>query len=337
VSKPFGALDAAGVRWVVQVAGRAPSVHNTQPWIFVWDGRHLDLHGDRNRRLDIVDPDGRQLTISCGAALLHARLALAGLGRPAVVCLLPDPANSDHLARITVGPVVEQPCGTRDWDLLWAVSRRHTVRGVFRPTPLPGRLRADLAAATRDEHGELRFVDIPAERDTVAELIAAADRTQEAQSSFRLELREWVREDSVDGIPPYAAGNGWLDQACPFRSRNFGDKLAPGDDLGHRDAEFGNEPTVALLHTREDTPRAWLEAGQALARVLLTATRGGVNASMLNQPIEVDGARQALADRLGITGHPQTLLRLGYSAPGRPTPRCAIDDVLIDRAAPAYA
>ena len=56
---------------------RAPSIHNTQPWR--WRYRHgvLDLFADRTRQLPALDPDGRSLLLSCGAALELARLGLA--------------------------------------------------------------------------------------------------------------------------------------------------------------------------------------------------------------------------------------------------------------------
>ncbi len=78
---PSSVLDPAAVTLaLVHAAGRAtlaPSIHNTQPWRFeVHDGR-LDVYADRSRGLPIIDPSGRQLAISCGAAIFAARLALA--------------------------------------------------------------------------------------------------------------------------------------------------------------------------------------------------------------------------------------------------------------------
>ena len=52
-------------------------------------------------------------------------------------------------------------------------------------------------------------------------------------------------------------------------------------------------PRLAVLSTARDEPGDWLRAGQALQRVLLTATRHGVATSLLYQPIELHDMRQS--------------------------------------------
>src|SRR4051794_28766790 len=65
---------------VLQAVGdacRAPSVHNTQPWRWLIDGTRVELRVDRERQLMVSDPAGRNLLISCGAALHHLEVAAA--------------------------------------------------------------------------------------------------------------------------------------------------------------------------------------------------------------------------------------------------------------------
>src|SRR5690606_32132752 len=72
---------AAGVLTrAAHAAGMAPSVHNTQPWRWRVFPEWLELYADRSRQLGRADPEGRLMTISCGAALHHARVALAAEG-----------------------------------------------------------------------------------------------------------------------------------------------------------------------------------------------------------------------------------------------------------------
>ncbi|MGZ4520454.1 MAG: Acg family FMN-binding oxidoreductase, partial [Mycobacteriaceae bacterium] len=67
--------DLETILAALDVACRAPSVHNTQPWRWAIAEHSVHLFADGSRRLPVVDPDGREMTISCGAALHHARVA----------------------------------------------------------------------------------------------------------------------------------------------------------------------------------------------------------------------------------------------------------------------
>lgn len=73
----------------------APSSHNTQPWRFCTSGDRVELYADRTRALPFNDPEDRELTISCGCALMNTRVAAAeaGLAMSAEVLPSPDEGN----------------------------------------------------------------------------------------------------------------------------------------------------------------------------------------------------------------------------------------------------
>jgi Nitroreductase family len=73
----------------------------------------------------------------------------------------------------------------------------------------------------------------------------------------------------------------------------------------------------------------WIAAGQAMQRVLLTATAAGLQASFLNQPIEISSMRLQLSRELALPRDPQLLLRFGYGPSSAPTPRRPVADVLL--------
>src|SRR5262245_27427268 len=83
-----------------QTAVAAPSIFNTQPWRWQVDHSSLRWWAEHERQLLVADPEGRMLTVSCGVALHHARVAPAAAGHGAVVERLPDPADADLLAEI---------------------------------------------------------------------------------------------------------------------------------------------------------------------------------------------------------------------------------------------
>ena len=85
--------------YVVAAAVWAPPVHNTQPWRFSAARQEISLRADAGRRLTVADPDGREMMISCGAALFTARLALRSLGCIPETSVLPDPGRPFLVAR----------------------------------------------------------------------------------------------------------------------------------------------------------------------------------------------------------------------------------------------
>ena len=148
-------------------AGYAPSIHNTQPWRWRLIGRVLDLHLERDRVLDATDPDARLATLSCGAALHHARVALAAQGWRVTVVRLPDRADPDHLAQVHVEgrAPLDQP-SILD---LRTIPLRHTDRRPVTGGPIsPEQLNA-IAAAVTAESTRLHTLT----RDQVLDLAAA--------------------------------------------------------------------------------------------------------------------------------------------------------------------
>jgi nitroreductase len=310
------------IRYVVSVATRAPSIHNSQPWHFVAGPAVLDLYADRTRQLRVIDPDGRQLYISAGAALHHALLALHGLGRDAHVALLPDSQEPDLLARITIRRWSSLP-GPQEWAMLHATGSRHTHRSPFSDGRLPKSTLVDLATAAEQQGGQVRFVELAGERRVLADLVTEATHRLEVDPEYRNEVLLWSgrNQGAADGVPasalaPPATGD-------EFRQRTFGPTPSlwvPGADAEH--------PDILMLWSPADSPEQWLRSGLALSALLLSATSAGIGVGMLNQPLEIPALRARVRQELRLPGFPQMLLRVGHSASVRPSPRRPISEVL---------
>ncbi|MCX4473641.1 nitroreductase [Micromonospora sp. NBC_01655] len=301
-------------------AVRAPSLHNVQPWRFRLRDGGIEVTLDRTRRLPATDPSGWGARIACGAALFNLRLSLAVAGTPARVRLRPYPAEPDVLARLT--PDVPRRPTPAEQTLYAAIPRRFSNRTPFWPDPVPADARWRLGEAARAEQCWLELVIGVSAVNAFAEIARSANRVLERDPAYRAELADWVRAaPAPDGIPATAGGPlGEPQDLLP--SRGFGGRdRAPGRD-------FEPEPLVAVLGATGNTTTDQVIAGQALQRVLLTATDAGLSVSMLSQPIEVPGAREALRLSLGRFGTPQMVMRIGYGQPGSPTPRRSVDEVL---------
>lgn len=85
--------------------------------------------------------------------------------------------------------------------------------------------------------------------------------------------------------------------------------------------DFEGDPLITVIGSFNDLPLAQLQAGQAMQRMLLTATAAGLSASFLSQVIEVPEARRQLRELISGALWPQAVLRLGYGTPISATAR----------------
>jgi nitroreductase len=314
------ALPAAQLQACLAAAVQAPSIHNTQPWRFVLHTHAIDLHADLGRQLPVVDPTGRALHISCGAALLNLRLAIADSGRHSRVTLLPDRAMPAHLATVWVDRPREVSEGDR--RLARAIWRRHTCREPFADRPLPDSLRDGLIDAARHEDARLRFVEHE-ECDALLAVVRSAESRERRDPAYRAELSAWTGGDGQrdDGVPVSAYGSWSVMEILPLRD------FAVGKPVVRRAARFESKPTIAVLSVFGDEPPDWVRAGMALERVLLEATASGLASSMMTQPLDIPDLRDLLAGRSPLEA-PQAILRLGVGPPGAASPRRPLDEVV---------
>ncbi|MFC4944918.1 Acg family FMN-binding oxidoreductase [Pseudonocardia sp. GCM10023141] len=320
----FG-LDAEQTAGLLTTAARAPSLHNTQPWRFRVTPTVIELYSDPDRRLPVVDPDGREMRIACGAALLNLRLALQGHGIRPLVTVLPDADRPDLIATVRHGgrkiptPAVLQ--------LLRAVPLRRTNRRPFTDVPVEAQDQYALKKAALDEGAWLQVVENVADRSRLQQLAVQAHQVQIADPAFTEELRRWtaVSPDRRDGVP---AGAGGPRPAAQDRwtMRDFAGDSAPARLPGK---DFESDPLIAVLTSHLSGERAEIQVGMALQRVLLTATARGLAVSFLSQVVEVTGFREQLRRLIGGTRPPQAVLRIGRGWPVAATPRRAVADLLM--------
>lgn len=314
-------IDALALETLLAAAVAAPSIHNTQPWRFGFrlGTRTVTVHADRSRPLALADPEGRALHLSAGSAVFNLRVAAAHLGWQPVPHLLPDPYDPDLLA--TVQLTVPAAAAPDLRTLYAAVARRHSSRMPFTGRPVPEQVVAEMVAAARAEGAHLYVPDILQTRrllrvTSAAELRNTEDRARTAES------RAWIAPpgSSSFGIPFTTSRP--LDAAGRMPMRDFtGAPPVPGRPR----LRFERHAQVALLWTVGDRQRDWLEAGQALERVLLVATAHGVRTSLLHQAMEWPDLREAMRVPAAKWCRPQVLIRFGYGpgARGTRTPRAA--------------
>jgi nitroreductase len=156
----------------VRAATAAPSLHNSQPWRFRLTRHGIDVFADPGRRLAVVDPEGREVLISVGAALFNLRVAIRSHGWLPVVRTFPG-GEPNLVARVWAGPPAAFDPAVR--ALADAIDQRHTHRGPFTAAALPVALAEDLTAAAAAEGAVLTMLD-PPRRTAVFALAHAAQQ-----------------------------------------------------------------------------------------------------------------------------------------------------------------
>lgn len=323
LSKPNPTIAVEALRRAAVRATLAPSVHNTQPWQLVIGSGALAIHADFSRQLRMLDPARRQLIISCGCAVLNARVSLAADGYPVTVRWPADSSRPDLLAELT-------SCSDGDLSLAMldpVLGLRRTNRREFADDPVPPQLVEVLIEAADREGGRLVMIDEPAHRRAAAVLSRRADAIENADPRYRAELRAWATDDPhrSDGVAFATVPHGRGPAGDLVRIRDYGAHQDGG--LPEHTRSSGAE-CLLLLGSDEDDPVSWLRAGQALERVWLEVTRAGYAMSLFTQVVEVPATRQLLRSELGLSMQPHVLLRVGR-APATPvTRRRKLVDVL---------
>jgi hypothetical protein len=322
-SSPAPILDRRTVGRVIEAAVAAPSILNCQPWRFRADADEIHAFVVPERA-PAVDPTGREVHLSVGAAVLNLRLALAAEGMAATVQLMPSTLDPRLVATVrVVGPANLLP---EEAALFEAVPRRRTSRLPFTDTPIPFEDLDWLEQAAAVEGTRLEHLT-GLHRSVVVGLLKDADLAQRDDPRIVQDAALWTVDrgasrDAV-GIPAEMLGPSASDPSAVVRDLAFG-RAVPGRPA----ADFETDPRLAVLLTTGDQPADWVRGGMGLERVLLEATSRGICVGLLSQAAEVTDLRSYLRDPMSSWRHPQVVMRLGYGQVPPATPRLPVDEVL---------
>ncbi len=280
---------------------RAPSAHNTQPWLLDYRPDRIELGFDPARHLDAGDPTRRDLELALGAFVETVLIAAAS----------EDVGLAFDGGAFVPGPVYATPFGPED------LLRRQTSRLPYEP-----RLTAEELAAARAElrDGE-RLDELPAQQLT--ELFVVADRHVYESPAVVAELRRWLRLSKKD--PDYKR-DGLTYEALalsPLEARLLGIALRPAPlravrtlRLHHAFASSSasvlRSGSVLVLSSAGDVR----ETGRTLMRIWLALSGLGCFTHPLSQLIDFEPTERELARRLGVETPRRVLsvFRAGRSA-----------------------
>src|SRR5829696_2310804 len=318
-------VDTDAIKGAMELAVRAPSLHNSQPWRWVADGGVLELFADPTRIGRSTDSTGREVLISCGAVLDHLRVAMAAAGWEAVIDRFPNPNNFDHLATLEFRPMEFVTDAHR--ARAEAIRHRRTDRLPFAAPPqwdsFEPVLRETLTAGVAD------LDVIPDDsRPQLADASRLSADLRRYDSSYHAELQWWTtHSDSSQGIPEAALASEDEAQRVDV-ARDF-----PTSVHGERRALVGRDHSrILVLSTYDDSRANALGCGEALSTVLLECTMASLATCTLTHMIERHASREIVRRLTRRIAEPQLLIRVGTipstdSLPP-PTPRRPVSEIL---------
>ncbi len=347
---PQAALAESDVRrWMLSYAILAPHSHNLQSWIA--DLRTLGeitLLCDLKRLLPQTDPLSRQIMMSHGTFLELLDMAARERGLRADIALFPegvfaaDTLDARPVARIRFHP----DTGVTKDPLFAQVLHRHTHRGSYDITrPVPQAAWNALAASAGTAAVRVGYADLTnaAALEVHRRIAAEAWRIELTTPRTIMESFDVLRVGPAeiaqhrDGlsllspVPVAMAKLGLFDRSKPpapddyattSQIKNFGEKLA-------------STPAFLWMVTQTNDRAMQINAGRAYVRVQLAATAQGLAMQPLSQALQEYAEQKApyaeihaLADAHRPGQTVQMWARVGFAAPGEPSPRRQLQDFI---------
>ncbi|WP_275080632.1 Acg family FMN-binding oxidoreductase [Mycolicibacter sinensis] len=317
-------VEAQTVRDAVEAACRAPSLHNIQPWRWLFDGTALQLFLDPSRLLP-TDRAGREAIIGCGAALDHLRVALCATGLRADIERFPNPNDPNHLASIRFARLDHVTEGHRRQAA--AIQERRSDRLPLQ-SPANWELFEPVLRDRLDRY-DVHLDVLPEDaRPRLAQASQLAESLRLYDSTYHAELRRWTVPFAESAGIPYSA----LASAAEGDRVDIGRAFPAARHPERRVRIQQDQAVIVVLSTDTDSRAAALATGEALSVVLLEATMAGLATCPLTHLTEVQVAREIVETLVGGDGVPQILIRIGHAPAGEEPPhltsRRPLDDVL---------
>ena len=314
--------DLGVVRDAVQLACRAPSIHNSQPWRWVMDGQTLHLFADITRVMTAADPEGREAYLSCGAVLDHLTVAMASAGWETAVQRFPDALDPLHVARLQFRPGPSELTEISH-ERARAITRRYTDRRAY-DSPSNWATFEPLLRQTVVPHHVMFDIVLDSARTALAEASRMTEAIRANDPTYAAELSWWASSfESGGGIPQNVLTSS---AAQVDMKRTF-----PGTAQTPQRAGVDRSKMVILSTHHEDARLDVVRCGEALSAILIECTIARLATCTLTHMTELAASREKVRRLIGQRGMPQLLIRIGHPIDdGIPdtSPRRALSDVL---------
>ncbi|OPY50170.1 MAG: hypothetical protein A4E49_02831 [Methanosaeta sp. PtaU1.Bin112] len=315
---PINSSSAEKLTFLLNYAILAPSVYNSQPWLFNVSEGEIQVYADKARWLKVADVDRREQHISLGCALENLLIAAEHFGYNCSVSYFPGPESL--VATVSLQPNSTSPSDSRLFD---AITSRQTSRTPYEPRAIS---KADLDAIISlcsDPDVGIFITDDPALKRSFLDLTITADEILYSNVNYKSELGHWLSRGVM--------GPRGLEAKIAQMKVVF---LDVGPEQIKEDEDLINStPYLGFISTANNDSLSSVKAGRILERFWLSATALGISMQPMSQALGTAQTKENLSGLLPSQSsmrEVQQIFRLGYGKPAAEhSTRMPLADVLI--------
>lgn len=305
-------MEKDDILFILEQTVKAPSGHNTQPWLFRIEENRIRICPDLNKCLPVVDSGNRELFISMGCAAENLFWAAMKCGYHTVFDIQEE-------GEISVILSSEEESDRSDIDLFNQISIRQTNRRIYSGSKVPASVIRELESIVVNEEADIYLYSNGSEQFHLLENYIIRGNSQQLQDRlFKNELKQWMRynrrhdQRTKDGLSYSVFGAPNLPRFISESIMSI--CLNPNIQNRSDRKKIESSSHFALFTIPEDDVAHQIVLGRILQRFLLSTARLGIACAFMNQPCEITGLSGQLRQKLNLSGHPAILLRIGYAS-----------------------
>ena len=312
--------------FMIEQAVKAPSGHNTQPWLFKINQDNIEIHPNYKKSLPIVDPDNRELFISLGCAVENLCIAASFKGYNSMVSILDKGIITVSLEKnenVKYDPLFEQ------------IAKRQTNRSEYNGNAIATHTLDMLKEVLLEERINRYFYENGSkEFVSISDFVVRGNTAQMQDKAFVDELKSWMRYNkkhsngTKDGLSydVFGAPNLPMFIVKPIMSGYLNAKNQNKADV----KKMQSSSHFVLFTTQSNTLKQWINLGRSMERFLLKSAELKIAHAYLNQPNEIKELSVEMTEILNISEYSTILLRIGYGKTLPYSKRKEIKDVIIN-------
>lgn len=312
---------------MIEAAIKAPSGHNSQPWLFQLKDSAINILPNMEEILPVVDKSNRELFISLGAAAENLCIEASALGYNSNVEI--DEINQKIVVHLCRNSKIIAD------SLCKSIVNRQTNRKLYNNKIVSDDIILHLDSLPLSE-GISRY--IISKNDSLFNILKSyiekGNQIQMNDKAFKDELLRYMRFNNAE-VKKHPTGLTYKTMGAPAMP-SFISKFIVKSYLNPNKQNKGDLKKIessshlVLFTTKNNTLTEWVNLGRNLQRFLLITTQLNIANAYMNQPCEIDKLACEIQECVSrIKGeYPTLLLRIGYGESIPFSPRKKITDVI---------